>query len=294
MASEQINISGSRAESILIPKSEPNLDKGPITYGFGDKIVSTGNKHAVFSFGRFQPPTTGHAIVISTVADAAASDISGADAYIFPSSSQNNMPVYLRSKKFQYMLRNHVFWSYEGNENPLSIYQKIHYLKLMHGQSGVRFINTTENGCRNMFAVIDALVSAGYERLSFIVGSDRVKEFTRLMKKLPFITVLPAGVVRTAKTMSGTKMRAAAVRSDFETFKAGVITGDLHENDALAMMRDVRVGLGLLPEYDGEPMTILAEAPLGGSSSSSSSSKVKTRKARRVVRKYTLRSDEKL
>jgi nicotinic acid mononucleotide adenylyltransferase len=279
MASEQTNISGSRAE----PNSKPN-------YSLGDRIESTGNKHAVFSFGRFQPPTTGHAIVIGTVAQIAAADISGADAYIFPSSSQNNMDVYLRSKKFQYMLKNHVFWSYEGNENPLSIYQKIHYLKLMHGQSGVRFINTTERGCRNMFSVIDALVSAGYERLSFVVGSDRVKEFTRLMKKFPFITVLPAGVVRTAKTMSGTKMRAAAVRSDFETFKAGVITGDLHETDALAMMRDVRVGLGLLPEYDGEPMTILAETPMGGSSSS----KPKTRKARRALRKYTLRRDEKL
>ena len=111
------------------------------------------------------------------------------------------------------------------------------------------------------------------------------------MKKLPFITVLPAGVVRTTKTMSGTKMRAAAVRSDFETFKAGVITGDLHEEDALAMMRDVRVGLGLLPEYDGEPMTILAEAPMGGSSNRN---KAKTRKARPVIRKYTLRRDEKI
>jgi hypothetical protein len=291
MSSEQTNISGSHAESILIPKSEPKMDTWPIDYGFGDNILSTGNKHAVFSFGRFQPPTTGHAIVIGNVAQIAASDISGADAYIFPSSSQNDMDVYLRSKKFQYMLKKHVFWSYEGNENPLSIYQKIHYLKLMHGQSGVRFINTTEHGCRNMFSVIDALVSAGYERLSFVVGSDRVKEFTRLMKKFPFITVLAAGAVRTAKTMSGTKMRAAAVRSDFETFKAGVITGDLHETDALEMMRDVRVGLGLLPEYHGTPMTILAEAPMGGSRSSS---KPKTRKAKRVLRKYTLRSDEKI
>ena len=277
MASERINISGASTEF------RPN-------YGLGDRIESAGNKHAVFSFGRFQPPTTGHAIVIDTVAQLAASDLSGADAYIFPSSSQNDMPVYLRSKKFQYMLKNHVFWSYDGNENPLSIYQKVHYLKLMHGARGVRFINTTECGCRNMFSVIDVLVSAGYEQLSFVVGSDRVKEFTRLMKKFPFITVLPAGAVRTAKTMSGTKMRAAAVRSDFESFKAGVITGDLHEEDARIMMRDVRVGLGLLPEYHGEPMTILSEAPMGGS---------KTRKANKAVRqrrlrKYTLRNDEKI
>jgi nicotinic acid mononucleotide adenylyltransferase len=288
MASEQTNISESRAEPILIRKSEPKMDTWPTEYGFGDNIVSTGNKHAVFSFGRFQPPTTGHAIVIGNVAQIAAADISGADAYIFPSSSQNIMDVYLRSKKYQYMLKKHVFWSYDGNENPLSIYQKIHYLKLMHGQSGVRFINTTRHGCRNMFSVIDALVSAGYERLSFVVGSDRVKEFTRLMKKFPFITVLPAGEVRTAKSMSGTKMRGAAVRSDFETFKAGVITGDLHEEDARIMMRDVRVGLGLLPEYDGEPMTVLKEAPMGGKT------KPKTRKARRALRKYTLRSDEKI
>jgi hypothetical protein len=56
------------------------------------------------------------------------------------------------------------------------------------------------------------------------------------------------------------------------------------------MMRDVRVGLGLLPEYDGEPMTVLAEAPMGGSGGG----RVKTRKASRAQRKYTLRRDEKI
>jgi nicotinic acid mononucleotide adenylyltransferase len=45
------------------------------------EILPKKSTRVLFAFGRFQPPTTGHRILIESVA--AAAEAEGADAYIF-------------------------------------------------------------------------------------------------------------------------------------------------------------------------------------------------------------------
>jgi hypothetical protein len=45
--------------------------------------------------------------------------------------------------------------------------------------------------------------------------------------------------------MSGTKMRAAATRRNLDTFKRGVMIGSMTEENAAALMENVRAGMGL-------------------------------------------------
>ena len=109
---------------------------------------------ALFTFGRFQPPTTGHQILIESVASAAAA--AGADAYIFVTSSSNN----LEAKVVKNMMKNGEFKSVKENENPLSVDAKVFYLKKMYPATDVTFINTTQYDCRQLFQVLDRLRSA--------------------------------------------------------------------------------------------------------------------------------------
>jgi nicotinamide mononucleotide adenylyltransferase len=106
---------------------------------------------ALFTFGRFQPPTTGHQILIESVAAAAAAV--GADAYIFVTSSGNN----LEAKVVKNMMKSGEFKSVKENENPLSVDAKVFYLKKMYPATDVTFINTTQYDCRQLFQVLERL-----------------------------------------------------------------------------------------------------------------------------------------
>jgi nicotinamide mononucleotide adenylyltransferase len=207
---------------------------------------------ALFTFGRFQPPTTGHQILIESVASAAAE---GADAYIFVTSSSNN----LEAKVVKNMMKNGEFKSVKENENPLSVDAKVFYLKKMYPETEVTFINTTEHDCRQLPQVLERLRSAGYTSITMMVGSDRVPAFKKMFEKAaPDVKVISAGernlanaVSNAPKAMSGTKMRLAAVRGDFDFFKRGVMIGDMTEADAKDLMGLVRVGLGFPAALEG-------------------------------------------
>jgi predicted peroxiredoxin len=208
---------------------------------------------ALFTFGRFQPPTTGHQILIESVAAAAAA--AGADAYIFITSSSNN----LEAKVVKNMMKNGEFKSVKENENPLSVETKVFYLKKMYPATDVTFINTTEYECKQLFQVLERLRSAGYTSITMMVGSDRVPAFKKMFEKAaPDVNVISAGernlanaVSNAPKAMSGTKMRLAAVRGDLEFFKRGVMIGDMTEADAKDLMGLVRVGLGFPAALEG-------------------------------------------
>lgn len=208
---------------------------------------------AYFTFGRFQPPTIGHAALIRNIHEKAIAN--NADSYIFVSNSHNNMEKYLKSKKYKQMIQTGIFENIKDNENPLSIVQKIYYLEKMHPD--VTFINTANFGITNIMNIVYELGpqgSIGYQHLVFFVGSDRVANFSRIFKDVPYIHIEQAGVQRTLNknessltSISGTKMRMAAVSGDFEKFKKGVIMGLMTENDAYQLMNFVRIGLGYKP-----------------------------------------------
>jgi nicotinic acid mononucleotide adenylyltransferase len=188
-------------------------------------------KTAFFAYGRFQPPTLGHGLLFKEMVSAAAAE--GADAFVFPTSTQGK------------------------KTDPLSVDRKVYWLQRMYGELPIRFVNTTTceinpmgKPCKTIFQVLDALRNAGYTHLRMYVGSDRVKSFTELFKKYESknvepVTIVGSGKVRNASSanlsgMSGTKMREAALRGNTEAFKAG--TGFADEN-ASALMAEVRAGM---------------------------------------------------
>ena len=200
------------------------------------------NRNAVFSFGRFQPPTTGHKSLIDKISEYAHS--ASADGYVFVSSSCNDLPKYTASKKYATMKKSANFKSCDTNENPLRMEQKMKWLRIMYPRTNVRFINTTTNACKGIFAIKDALLTAGYETAWMIVGSDRFEVFTEMFKDDPRIKVISPLVARSDKTMSGTKMRKAAVKGNMEKFHRGVMIGDMTPALADELAAEIRAGVG--------------------------------------------------
>ena len=199
---------------------------------------------ALFTFGRFQPPTVGHKVLIDFIAETAAAQ--GADPYVFVSSTQNKS----RTAK-------PIFESTKANENPLSVYDKVKYLNKMYPDTPVKIINTTESECTTIFQIVDKLRSNGYTEITMAVGSDRVESFQKILSRVG-VNIIPAGVPRTVnanssnvKAMSGTKMRIAAVSGNIEKFKEGVLIGSMTEADALDLLNLVRQGLGYDVLYQG-------------------------------------------
>lgn len=194
------------------------------------------NDHVYFTFGRFQPPTTGHQLVIEKIKELA--EANRADMYVFASSSQNDLVALSKRKNFSRLTSKNTYTTIKLNENPLSIEQKVTILERMYPETPI--INTTRLNCRDPYRAVSRLQEAGYakENMHMVVGGDRVEAFSKIG-----IDVVSAGD-RSANPMSGTKMRIAAVSNDFDTFKSGIMVGNITEEDAAHIMNDIRVGLG--------------------------------------------------
>ena len=183
------------------------------------------SKKVVFTFGRFQPPTIGHGLLISTATHIA--EKQEADCFIYVSRTQNK------------------------KENPLPVDRKIYFLKRMFPK--VNFVAAGED-TRTPIEVAKHL-NKKYKNLILVVGSDRVEGFSKLLnsyngKEYHFdtIEVLSAGErdpdSDSVSGMSGTKMRLAAKDNDFESFKKG-LPNNFTSVDAKRMMGELRSGMGL-------------------------------------------------
>jgi|UniRef100_A0A6C0DJS9 nicotinic acid mononucleotide adenylyltransferase len=234
-----------------------------------------------FTYGRFQPPTIGHKVLIDKMASLATDNT--ADAYIFVSSKQNDVEKYKKTKLYKSMKTSGSFMSTKENENPLSSSTKVEILRKMYPSTNVVFIDTMVEECPQLFNVVDKLRSKGYSDITMGVGSDRLTTFTKTFEGSD-IKVESLGdrnvnaTNMSAKAMSGTKMREAAIAGDIAKFTAGVKIGGITDEDALNLMNMIRLSL----EY---PAVVK-----GGS-------KIKTRKIRIKHRHrpktYKLRDDEK-
>ena len=169
-------------------------------------------KTVAFVFGRFNPPTIGHGKLLDALKATAQRE--RADYYIFTSHSQDT------------------------KKNPLSKNQIFRYMALMFPSFKKAFKQKYgSNEIRNVFDVADAF-HGEYEKLIMVVGSDRVDDFTSLLNsyngikakhgfyEFKEIEVISAGErdpdAVGASGMSASKMRAAAVKGDFDTFKDGI------------------------------------------------------------------------
>ena len=188
---------------------------------------------AVFTFGRFNPPKTGHEKLIDALAREQKKN-PGAPMYVFPSHSN------------------------DPKRNPLPHALKVAYMKKMFRKYAK---NITVSSARNIFEVATFLYSKGHRAVVMVVGSDRVAEFTRLLNEyngvqgkhgyydFDNIEVKSAGErdpdADDVSGMSASKMRAAAVEGDYDSFKQGLPSGF---KDGERLFRDVRKNMGIREE----------------------------------------------
>ena len=162
-------------------------------------------KSVVFAFGRMNPPTVGHSKLITKVMSVAKTE--GADPMVFPSKTEDK------------------------KSNPLSFKTKVKVLKDVFGN-----VINTDTSIRTPFDVLESLNNANYEKVVFVVGSDRVNEFKRGMSKfvdsnldnIKDFSVISAGErdpdAEGVAGMSGSKMRDFVIKDKFSKFKAGLMT----------------------------------------------------------------------
>jgi predicted kinase len=194
------------------------------------KEEKQGENHHVMTFGRMNPPTTGHLKLIDKVHEIAKKHNAGHT--VFTSHSQD-------SKK-----------------NPLSAAQKVKHLKRY--SPGTNFKASSKEHPTFLHAATN-LHKSGVTHLHMVVGSDRVKEMKEKLHKynghhegalynFKHITVHSAGHrdpdAEGTSGMSGTKMREHAKNKDLKSFRGGV-PSHVSDTHAKELMHDTRKGMGL-------------------------------------------------
>ena len=187
----------------------------------------TQGKSIVVAFGRFQPPTSGHQLLVDKVVSTAKS--LGADYAMF--SSRTNDP----------------------KKNPLSPRQKFKYLKRFFPDANFKDIPQI----KTPFDMLYWLAEKGYDHVHIVGGEDRQEKyeaFKELMEpsrrkdrlKLKSLNIVLAGKRDESATgvqgMSASKLRAAAAENDFKTFKSGM-PRRANAADVKALFQDIQHGM---------------------------------------------------
>ena len=200
------------------------------------KFLTEGkDKGAVFTFGRFNPPTVGHGKLVDKLLKATKG---GYKPVIYTSHTE------------------------DPRKNPLKYKDKIKWLRKFFKK--VTVVNTT---ARTIFDIVTDLHDKGFNHIRMIVGSDRVGEFDKLIKTyngkygrhghydFEKIEVISAGErdpdADDVSGMSASKMRMFADKGDFDEFSKGVPSNN--KKDAEGLWKDVRKGMGIreetIPDY---------------------------------------------
>lgn len=192
-------------------------------------------REVVITFGRANPPTIGHQKVFDKVAA-----VAGKNPYkIFLTQSQDK------------------------KANPLSYSEKIKFARKMFPKHARNILIN-----KKIKTIMDALVmlnNEGYNRVTVVVGSDRVREFDVLLSKyngqkarhgtynFERINVVSAGDrdpdAEGVAGMSASKMRSAASSNDFVAFGQGLPKA-VSNADAKRLFNAVRKGMGLKEEVN--------------------------------------------
>jgi len=150
-------------------------------------------KKIVIAFGRFNPPTTGHELLVNKTTQFA---------------SRNNIPH-----------RIYVTHTEDKKKNPLPQKRKIYFMGRMFGK-GINLVGTGGDQ-RTIIEVAKALEKEKFTDLVLVAGSDRVPQYRKLLEqyngkdyKFNSIEVVSSGKrdpdSEQADGMSATKMREAA------------------------------------------------------------------------------------
>jgi nicotinic acid mononucleotide adenylyltransferase len=182
---------------------------------------------AVISFGRLNPPTSGHQLLVNKMLDVARAN-----------------------KALPFLYLSH---SQDKKKNPLSYDQKVAFAKRAFGNV------VRKSKARTIIEVLKELDSK-FNDIIVVVGSDRVNEFNTLLTRYngkeytyESITIVSAGQrdpdADDVSGMSASKLRALAAAGDFEQFKTGMPT-KFNDKDAMKMYEAIRNGMSIKEDIE--------------------------------------------
>ena len=188
------------------------------------------DKTVYFTFGRMNPPTSGHEKLMNELSK---------------KSGSNPYRVYLSQ-------------STDNKKNPLSYNYKIKTVRKFfpkHARSVM-----LDKKVKSVFDAATKLYTEGYKNIYMVVGSDRINEFKKLLEKyngvkgrhglykFNKINVISAGDrdpdADDVSGMSASKMRSLASKGDFTQFSQG-LPRSVSNNEAKKVYNEVRRGMGL-------------------------------------------------
>ena len=183
-----------------------------------------------FTFGRMNPPTTGHEKLMNELAK---------------KSGKNSYRVYLSQ-------------TVDKKKNPLNYMTKVKAVRKFFPKHARQVM--LDKKVKNVFDAVTEMFNDGYKNISMVVGSDRVNEFNTLLKKyngvkgrhglynFNKINVISAGDrdpdADDVSGMSASKMRNLASEGDFTQFSQG-LPRNVSNADAKKVYNEVRRGMGL-------------------------------------------------
>ena len=189
------------------------------------------SKKLIFAFGRFNPPTTGHAKLMREVIIQARKN--NANHIVYASASQDK------------------------RSNPLDVRTKVQFMKKMFPQNKIQ----AAGGTQRTFMEILKFYNRMYGEIIMVAGSDRIKEFQSLADKYngkeynyKSIKVVSSGErdpdAEGVTGMSASKMREMAKNDDYRSFKKGVV--GLNDSDTRKLFDAVRKGMDIRESYVGK------------------------------------------
>lgn len=175
-------------------------------------------KPVVFTFGRFNPPTIGHEKLVKKVFEIARQQ--GAEPRVYLSHSKDR------------------------KKNPLDYAAKLKFAQSAFGSVVKR------SGLKTIIQLLKRIERDGVTQVTFVVGSDRVTEFRKLLNtyngrdfNFENIFVASAGErdpdADGVSGMSATKMRDAARQNNYDTFKSGCPSG-MSDGDCKKMFNTLK------------------------------------------------------
>jgi nicotinic acid mononucleotide adenylyltransferase len=183
----------------------------------------------VLAWGRFNPPTTGHEKLIKAVVSEAKKR--GADYRIYPTKST------------------------DPKKNPLTFKEKVRFMRKMFPRHARKI--SSDEGINTLIKAVQKLEAEGYKNLTLLAGSDRINEFKALLNRynkkdytFDKIDVVSAGErdpdAEDVSGMSASKMRAAASKGDFASFKKGAPNAKI----AKPLYNAVRKGMKINEQFE--------------------------------------------
>jgi hypothetical protein len=188
-------------------------------------------KHIAFCFGRMNPPTIGHKQLLDTVAGV------GGDYKIFVSQTQDK------------------------KKNPLDYSTKIGFMKAMFPEYASNIVQ--DAGLNTVVKVATHLYEQGYRHATFVAGSDRLDDMSKLLKDYNGVEGKSHGFYKFETLdfkssgdredgaegvagISASGARAAAANGDFEAFAEATGAGQ----HAKKLYAAVRKGMGISEDIE--------------------------------------------